>query len=69
MKPGKGDRVRVSSPGTRFEGSYGIVQSRDDREGTTRVLLSDRGWECSFETHLLEIMNKCENGTGERSLR
>jgi hypothetical protein len=68
VKPQRGDLVRVSSPGTRFEGSYGIVQGRDDRAGTTCVLLNDKGWECSFETHLLEVLTRATNGTQEGAL-
>jgi hypothetical protein len=65
VKPSTGDLVRVSNPNSHFEGSYGIVNRRDDSTGITWIVLTDkgdRGGEWAFETHVLEVLSRSPTG-------
>lgn len=63
--PTTGDLVRVSNPNSHFEGSYGVVNHRDDRAGITWVVLTDRVGEWAFETRVLEVLSKANEGGKE----
>lgn len=67
-KPSPGDLVRVSNPNSHFEGSYGVVNHRDDRAGITWIVITDKGGksgEWAFETHVLEVLSKAFEGGKE----
>ena len=67
-KPSPGDLVRVSNPNSQFEGSYGVVNHRDDRAGITWIVITDGGsssGEWAFETHVLEVLSRASEGGSE----
>lgn len=63
--PEPGDLVRVSNPNSHFEGSYGVVNHRDDRSGITWIVITDKGGEWAFETYVLEVLSKAVEGGRE----